>query len=162
MDLQLAASACVILGFALVLVEIFLIPGVGVVGLFGATLICVGGGLVWMEHGMAAGLGVLGGSAFVALLLVWGFWSSGAAQRFVLQDRLDGPPQTAPADLLGRRGEAVTSLRPAGQAVFVGERYDVVTDGDFVEAGRAITVLHVEGFRVVVEAAPEVEEETPG
>ena len=162
MDLQVAASACVLLGFALVLVEIFLIPGVGVVGLFGATLICVGGGLVWMEHGMAAGLGVLGGSAFVATLLVWGFWSSGAAQRFVLQDRLDGPPPTAPADLLGRRGEAVTSLRPAGQAEIDGERFDVVTDGDFVEAGRAITVLHVEGFRVVVEATPEVEEETPG
>ena len=53
MDLQVAATACVVLGFVLVLVEIFLIPGVGVAGLFGATLICVGGGLVWMSLGGA-------------------------------------------------------------------------------------------------------------
>ena len=115
-----------------------------------------------MEHGMAAGLAVLGGAALVSLVLVWAFWRSGAPQRFVLQQRLEPPPEAASPDLRGRRGQAVTSLRPAGQAEIDGQRFDVVTDGDFVEAGRAITVLHVEGFRVVVEATPEVEEETPG
>lgn len=157
MDPTAAAAACIVFGFLLVLVEIFLIPGIGFAGVLGATLICVGGGLVWVEHGMAAGLATLVGSGLLSLLLVWAFWRSGAAKRFVLHSKLDRESREKDqhASLVGKTGRAVTSLRPAGQAEIDGERYDVVTDGAFVEVGVAIRVDEVEGFRVVVEPIPE-------
>ena len=160
MDPTVAAAACVVLGFLLVLVEIFLIPGIGFAGIFGAALICVGGGLVWMEHGMAAGVATLMGSGIVSLILVWAFWRSGAAKRFVLDAELDAENREKDqrASLAGKVGVAITSLRPAGQAEIDGERYDVVTDGAFVDAGVPVAVVEVEGFRVVVEPAPESEE----
>ncbi len=159
MDPTVAAAACVVLGFLLVLVEIFLIPGIGFAGVFGAALICVGGGLVWVEHGMAAGLATLIGSGLASILLVWGFWRSGAAKRFVLNTKLDAESdeRAARAKLAGKTGTAITSLRPAGQAEIDGERYDVVTDGGFVDAGVQVTVIEVEGFRVVVEATPDAQ-----
>lgn len=169
MDPNVAAGACVALGFVFVLVEIFLIPGIGFAGVFGAGLICVGGGLVWIEHGIAAGLVTIMGSGMVSLVLVWGFWRSGAAKRFVLQTTLDddGDGQDRRSELVGRSGVATTSLRPAGQAEIDGERYDVVTDGTFVEGGVAITVASVEGFSLVVEqtqpdpaSGPKTEENT--
>jgi membrane-bound serine protease (ClpP class) len=52
--------------------------------------------------------------------------------------------------LLGRHGTAHTVLRPTGVADFQGQRVDVLTEGEFVEAGRAIKVLRVDGHRVVV------------
>ena len=55
--------------------------------------------------------------------------------------------------LLGRRGTALSDLRPAGVARFGDERVDVVSDGDYVAAGAILHVLRVEGMRVVVRAA---------
>lgn len=47
-------------------------------------------------------------------------------------------------------GEAVTALRPAGEAQFNGERVDVVADGSFIEKGSRIRVINISGNRVVV------------
>jgi membrane-bound serine protease (ClpP class) len=55
---------------------------------------------------------------------------------------------------LGRTGTALSPLRPAGVADIDGLRVDVVSDGDFIEAGTAIEVTRVEGNRVVVRKRP--------
>ncbi|MCL4697026.1 MAG: hypothetical protein KJ023_08250, partial [Burkholderiaceae bacterium] len=39
---------------------------------------------------------------------------------------------------------------PAGVADLDGERVDVVSDGEFIEAGEAIEVTRVDGNRIVV------------
>lgn len=52
--------------------------------------------------------------------------------------------------LVGRVGAAATTLRPTGAMEIDGERIDVVTEGEFVEAGTAVRVLYVQGTRVVV------------
>ncbi|MEW6490840.1 MAG: NfeD family protein, partial [Thermodesulfobacteriota bacterium] len=51
---------------------------------------------------------------------------------------------------LGRRGVSLSPLRPAGIAEFDGERVDVVSQGDLIEAGQPVEVVRVEGNRVVV------------
>jgi membrane-bound serine protease (ClpP class) len=53
----------------------------------------------------------------------------------------------------GQRGIAATTLRPAGIARIAGARVDVVTDGEYVEAGEPIEVLRVDGNRIVVRRA---------
>src|SRR5262249_28460414 len=55
----------------------------------------------------------------------------------------------APAALVGRVAAAATVLRPAGVVEIDGERLDVVTSGEFVEAGRAVRGVAVEGNRLV-------------
>jgi membrane-bound ClpP family serine protease len=60
------------------------------------------------------------------------------------------PVSLALNPLIGNRGQAITPLRPSGTARFDGEPVDVVTQGDFIEAGQAVEVIHVEGTRVVV------------
>ncbi|MBZ0151291.1 MAG: hypothetical protein K8J09_07135, partial [Planctomycetes bacterium] len=52
----------------------------------------------------------------------------------------------------GQVGTAVTVLRPTGAMEIAGERYDVVTEGEFVEAGTTVRVVQVQGTRVVVAA----------
>ena len=53
-------------------------------------------------------------------------------------------------DLIGKKLLAYTDLRPAGVAALYNEKFDVVTDGDFVEKGNEIEVIRVEGMRIVV------------
>ncbi|MDP6490785.1 MAG: NfeD family protein, partial [Kiritimatiellia bacterium] len=59
-----------------------------------------------------------------------------------VQDGLD--------DLVGAQGEAKSDLRPAGFALISGRRVDVVTQGGMIDKGATITVVEVEGNRVVV------------
>ncbi len=54
--------------------------------------------------------------------------------------------------LVGRTGRASTVLRPTGAMEIDGQRIDVVTEGEFVEAGTMLRVLYVQGQRVVVAA----------
>ena len=44
-------------------------------------------------------------------------------------------------------------LRPAGFALIDGERVDVVSDGEPIEAGTAVEVVRVDGNRIVVRRA---------
>jgi membrane-bound serine protease (ClpP class) len=48
------------------------------------------------------------------------------------------------------RGTAASTLRPAGIAHLDGERVDVVSDGELIEAGEPIEVIRVDGNRIVV------------
>lgn len=61
------------------------------------------------------------------------------------------PPQWA--QLVGKCATAVTDLRPAGAALIEGQRYDVVSMGDFIVRGSALDVVSVEGNRIVVKTA---------
>ena len=53
-------------------------------------------------------------------------------------------------DLAGKEGVAHTTLRPAGIAKIDGNLVDVVTEGDFIDAGSPIVVLRVVGGRNIV------------
>jgi membrane-bound serine protease (ClpP class) len=55
-------------------------------------------------------------------------------------------------DLVGREGVARSQLRPSGTADFDGERLDVVTRGELVDAGSRIRVIENRGNRIVVRA----------
>lgn len=44
----------------------------------------------------------------------------------------------------------MTVLRPSGTAVINNERIDVVSEGGFIEQNSRITVIKVEGVRIVV------------
>ncbi|NQV49987.1 MAG: NfeD family protein, partial [Candidatus Marinimicrobia bacterium] len=52
--------------------------------------------------------------------------------------------------MLGKSGVALTKLRPAGTALIEGSRIDVVTPGDFIEKDTEISIIRVDGNRVVV------------
>jgi membrane-bound serine protease (ClpP class) len=51
---------------------------------------------------------------------------------------------------VGRQGNAVTDLRPAGIAVINGKRVDVVTRGEYLEKDSAIIVTAVTGNQIIV------------
>ena len=58
-------------------------------------------------------------------------------------------------DLVGKTGKTITDLRPAGTAWIEGRPVDVVSEGVFLEKGKTVRVLEVQGMRVVVRWEPE-------
>lgn len=59
-------------------------------------------------------------------------------------------PVAHPYVSVGDWGKAETLLRPAGRAIFAGRSFDVVSDGAFVEPGRQVKVIDIQGNRILV------------
>jgi membrane-bound ClpP family serine protease len=151
---------CVLVGIALVIVEIFM-PGFGIPGISGIILLFGAAVLTWIEYGYMAGLGVgilllafVGIAIYISIksttkgrlsrsaLILQGSQSRDAG--FVATDEYDG--------YLNKEGITLTVLRPAGMAEIEGERVNVVSVGTFIDQGVRVRVREVEGARVMVEA----------
>jgi membrane-bound serine protease (ClpP class) len=57
--------------------------------------------------------------------------------------------------LVGKEGVAFTPLRPSGTGLIDGRRVNVAADGEFIEKDSPITVVEVEGNRIVVRKTEE-------
>ena len=136
-------------GMLFLVAEVAILPGFGLAGVSAAALLIGGAAYAWSQFGAAWGVGslLLSGAATAAVLLIVPRTRAGRA--LVLGEQLKRPTDDGAA-LLGREGITLTALRPAGAAEVDGRRVDVVTDGVFIEAGRAVRVISVEGARVVV------------
>jgi membrane-bound serine protease (ClpP class) len=66
----------------------------------------------------------------------------------------DGPVPSTGTGWLGREGRADSPLRPAGIAAIDGQRVDVVSEGEYIEAGERVRVTRVDGNRIVVRKTP--------
>lgn len=151
------AALAFLLGLLALALEIFIFPGFGVAGLIG--IILFGWGIILLSVDVTVTLKSLVVAVAVSLVLLLAgikilsrlnFW-----QRLTLGMRQDkGTGYRAPRDELrqfaGQEGVTVTPLRPAGTAEVNGQRLDVVTEGGYVPAGARITVVKVEGGRIVV------------
>ncbi|MDP6380168.1 MAG: NfeD family protein, partial [Phycisphaerae bacterium] len=51
---------------------------------------------------------------------------------------------------VGEEGTASSTLRPAGKAKFGERLIDVVTEGDFIDAGARVRIIEVHGNRIIV------------
>lgn len=164
-----------IIGIALLALEVFVIPGFGIVG--AAGLVCVAAGLVlgMIEHAPGASwmlsfdillppmakvavslLLALGGGLLAARFLP----ETRAFRNFVLADKIEShagvePARTTP-DLVGHRGTTLSPLRPSGIAMFGDLRLQVTTETDFIDQDRPIIITAVDGNRIIVEPSPKV------
>ena len=151
-------------GVILLAVEVIAIPGFGLVGILGVGMLL--GGLVLSMVGVQDSyeIVVLAASrvvfalltAVVASLAIMRFLPrTRVGRRLVLDTGLTAKAgyASAPASdarWLGKTGHASTPLHPSGIADIDGERVDVVSTGELIDAGAAIEVVRVDGNRVVV------------
>jgi membrane-bound serine protease (ClpP class) len=152
-------------GVILIAVEVFVIPGFGLFGVLGGVGVLGGlymsmiGGLPTIPDFAQAGA-ILTTSLLIILISTWALLrhlprSSRLARSgvFLLNqgEREDGWASASPRpDLLGREGEALTDLRPAGTVLIGEERVDAVSESEWIEEGTAVRVVSSEGYRLVV------------
>jgi membrane-bound serine protease (ClpP class) len=154
-----------ILGISLLAVEIFVIPGFGIAGIGGILLILVSlfmalistDPFLDMEDVSMAIVQLtvaLVGAIILILLLAKFLPKSKRFSTLVLSEEESAEKgfvsHESEKEIIGMEGVALTTLRPSGSAEINGKRYDVVAEWDYVEAGKRIVVLKVEGIKVVV------------
>ncbi len=153
--------ALIVMGLLLMAAEVFVIPGFGVAGVLGVASLGGGVTIAWGAWGALTGVTLLMGSLVGTVLFALIFFKTRAGNRLVLGDSLENTSAVSDEDerLLGRRGVAATMLRPSGAADFGEEQVEVETDGDFIAQGLPVVVIAVRMGRVIVELAPDGDEE---
>jgi membrane-bound serine protease (ClpP class) len=151
-------------GVALLAIELIFIPGFGLAGIAGIMAILTGLVMSMVGPGDTPQFIIMTtGRVVFAILLA--LLASLALMRFlprmpigrklILDTALEAGQgfESAPASdhaLVGKTGQATTPLHPAGIAQIEGERVDVISEGELIDAGELIRVVRVDGNRVVV------------
>lgn len=179
------------LGVVLVIIEIYVIPGFGIIGITGLVLMI--GSLFFSMVNLAPGDGgfdltalrldmlitpaatltfvILGMiplfylvAKFLPATSVYGFLvltpdqpqtamaGGPAAEAAAVETEVEEPPSPL---VPGARGTAVTDLYPTGVAMIEGRRVDVLTEGEFIDRGRPVEIIRLEGNRIFVSSAEE-------
>ena len=164
-----------LVGIALLAVEIFLIPGFGAAGISGVAFMAAAlilsqqdfivPELPWQRDIMlrnagAVGIAFLGSFALFGILLLvvprTRFFNrlvlgpADPERNLAAQLTIADPERRA---LEGESGVALTELHPSGTARVAGSRMSVQTRGEFLPAGARVTVIEARGNRVVVREA---------
>lgn len=167
--------ALVVAGIVLIIVEIFLIPGHGSLGVLGFLFVIAG--LYMALAGVAipryswdydrirnAGISLtIAGVSFMALVyVVWKLFPHTPLYGRFVQVHVQQPDQgytvqTAEEQTaaIGLRGVASSMLRPAGRGRFGGTSYQVVSRGEYIPPGTPIVIVQVDGNRYVVDRLEE-------
>ena len=154
----------IIAGLALLFMEGFLIPGFGIAGISGIII------LVWGLYelllpdnpvsyevysramdGLTIGIlgGIIGLVLLFRLMIKTKFWKKLTSPDG--QKKEDGYEiSIGLEDQVGKTGKTITDLRPSGWITLDKEKVFVVSEGEFVLKGEKVSILSVDGNRVVV------------
>jgi membrane-bound serine protease (ClpP class) len=156
-----------IMGVILIVIEIFVIPGFGLAGISGISLVIfsLGVSLIGNVGLQFPEIGQISQAIWtMAITLILGVAMIASMVRYlpenimfntlVLSESTDRSRGYTGADthdeLLGSEGVTVTALRPSGTALLNDRRIDVVSDGDFIEKGARVKVVETANLKVVV------------
>jgi membrane-bound ClpP family serine protease len=161
-----------LVGVVFLVVEIFITPGFGVLGLTGGLLVVASVVLASQTFFLPANAYQLGefrnslvtvAAAAVGVVVGIAMLRKYLPHTPVFNRVLLNPPQGAEREaiaasealadyshLVGRNGTTITQLMPAGKARFGEDLVDVLSSGEFVDRGASVTVVSAHGNRVVV------------
>ena len=143
--------ALIAAGLIFLAIEFFLVPGFSIPGIAGIAMIVYGIYRASREFGInGVIISVSASLAFVGIL-GWLAMRSRSMRSIGLDYSQKGTTSVDDySSLVGKKGTAVSTLRPAGIALIDSRHCDVVTDGEYIEKDSNIIVREVEGSRIVV------------
>jgi membrane-bound ClpP family serine protease len=145
----------ILLGLGLLFAELFIVPGVTVLGIAGLVFLSIGVWYVYEDYGMTAGNITLLFTVIISVVVLVRSFKSRFWEKFELRDSLEGKANEQDAVgeepvVAGDRGICLSALRPIGIVRF-GERVrEVEMMNGFAPAGQQVMVVRREGVKIYV------------
>ena len=144
-----------ILGLVFIIIEL-MVPGFGLPGIAGILLLAAG--VVLSFKDLSVGLQSMSAALIVTSIIVFFLVRAGMKSpmldhiRLIMNfsDQTGYVSSSSKKEFEGTEGIAQTNLRPAGTAVLLERPMDVITEGEFIRKGETVTVVRVEGAKIIV------------
>lgn len=145
---------CMLVGVGLLAAEIFM-PGFGLAGISGILLLGAGVAIVWTTYGAVVGLIVtLAALVLVGISVSVSIRSASkgkiAKSALFLNSEVPAQAHEELESFRGKRGVTLTPLNPVGIVDFDGVRLNVTSEGNYLEKGRKVQVVQIEGTHIIV------------
>jgi membrane-bound ClpP family serine protease len=139
-----------IIAIGLVLIEIFLIPGIGIAGIAGALLMITSLVLAY-EVGVTFGHYVLASTGIISVGLVILAFRTKTWDRLSLKSDIHSKVDN-PAVMLtvGDKGKTVGRLNPTGKALFNDKYIEVSSKGAYIEPETEIEIVQIDANKITV------------
>jgi len=141
--------AVILVGIVLILLEVLVIPGVGVAGILGAMLV-VGGVVLAYTKSMAFGHAVLAFSAFLSVIAFYFSLKSKTWNKVSLKDSIATRVNELNGIEVGNTGIALSRLAPVGKAEINGLEFEVQSIEGYIEEQSKIKVVAIELNKIYV------------
>lgn len=148
----LVVVTLILIGLAFLLLEILVIPGVGIAGLIGFILLGIGVWQAYDYYGSVTGHWVLAGTfAGTVAILVYSLRAK-TWRRVALKSEINSRVNIVDESKIkpGDAGKSVSRLVPTGKALFNNEFYEVRTLGEFLDPGIDIVIEKIEDHKIFV------------
>lgn len=158
--LTILGLLCLLAGFIFVGIEM-VVPGFSVPGISG--IVCLIAGVFLLADTVMEGffitvivLALLGILMAVMLYLL----SKGKFRSPIIleEEQKSTEGYLSSSDLkylLGKKGVAMTDLRPTGVGQIDGINFDVISEGNYISAGESVEIIKVEGSKLIVRVSKE-------
>jgi membrane-bound ClpP family serine protease len=142
-----------IIGLALIVLELVFIPGTTVVGLLGFAFSVAAVIISYNHFGKQIGLYILSGSLVVTGVALFFSFRSNAWSAFALTSTIESKVNEGMLDFLkiGDVGTTVSALRPMGKVSFDDNVVEVKTTGNYLEQGTKVKVIGLTQYQIIVE-----------
>ena len=123
----LLIATFIVLGLLFLILEILVIPGVGIAGVIGFILIAVGVWQSYAAYGAMAGHLVLAGTFVLTVVTLVLSLRGRTWKKLMLSTNIDGKVNTIDLSKIkaGDTGKTVSRLAPMGKAIINGEFFEV-------------------------------------
>lgn len=164
MDPLVWSAALLLLGLALVMVEVF-IPSGGVLGFLSISSLVASIILAFYHRGAEVGflfLAITAVTVPTVLALAFRWWPHTPMGRRLLLEvptseevLPDSPQRRTMRQLVGKIGTTKSLMMPSGAVLIDGQTIDALSEGVPIEAGQRVRVIEVRANRVLVRKADE-------
>jgi membrane-bound ClpP family serine protease len=139
------------LGLLLVLLEIFLLPGI-ISGIIGGLIVVYAIVRAYIEYGAFAGTITLFATIVVFALLMILFFQSKTWKKITLNDVIESKVNTINNNIIqvGDKGKSISRIAPMGKAFINGEYFEVTSNVNFIDENRELVIVKIDNNKVYV------------
>jgi len=140
------------IGWILVFLEVFFIPGITVFAAVGTITMIAGVVFAYSNFGVMAGtLTLIGTAIFTFLSIVIGY-KTGVFSGFTLKDTVEGKMNEIDESKIkvGDSGMALSKISFIGTGMFNEATYEVQSNGEYIDEGQPIEVIKISMNKIFI------------
>ncbi|HAP01212.1 MAG TPA: hypothetical protein DCQ93_04730 [Bacteroidetes bacterium] len=144
----------IVIGWLLLYLEIFFIPGVTVLAIIGTVMMIGGIYFSFSDYGTTGGWITVGASSGLMVISLWIGFKSGLWEKISLKESLSESKMNDWAEgsvKVSDAGIAVSRIAPSGTARFNGKNFEVHSQSEFINAQSEIEVVRIENKKIIVQ-----------